>query len=113
METGRLFPCYKYQAFFKFHHVYQINCYSLYPENGECIICMERRTDTIISCMHSYCSVCIEQWKAYGKNFCPLCREPLQTDGLDSWVMPKEPENDLLREYLATLAVPTEEDVKE
>uniref|UniRef100_A0A0N5AX94 RING finger protein 141 n=1 Tax=Syphacia muris TaxID=451379 RepID=A0A0N5AX94_9BILA len=81
---------------------------SAYPDDGECIICMERKTDTILSCTHAYCLPCIEQWKALGKNFCPLCREGLQSDGWYSWVVPEQPEGDLLREYLTTLAVPPE-----
>uniref|UniRef100_F1L0A7 RING finger protein 141 n=1 Tax=Ascaris suum TaxID=6253 RepID=F1L0A7_ASCSU len=74
---------------------------------NECIICMERPSDTILPCAHSYCLVCIEQWKAYGKTKCPLCREPLEDDGNDAWVIPEEPDDDAIRRYLMSLADPS------
>ncbi|KHN84447.1 RING finger protein [Toxocara canis] len=73
---------------------------------SECIICMERAPDTILPCAHSYCLVCIEQWKAYGKSLCPVCREQLEVDGNDEWVIPEEPDDDAVRRYLMSLADP-------
>lgn len=73
---------------------------------GDCIICMERTADVLLPCVHSFCLVCTEQWKAMGKDWCPLCREPLQLDGKDTWVTPEDPESDELRNYLMALAEP-------
>ncbi|VDK42294.1 unnamed protein product [Anisakis simplex] len=88
-------------------------CTSQYLDNfgaeNECIICMERKTDTILPCTHSYCFVCIEQWKEYGKNECPLCREPLEIDGNHEWVIPEEPDDNAVEQYLMSLADPSVE----
>lgn len=86
-------------------HFFSFFC-SIDSQN-ECIICMERPSDTILPCAHSYCLVCIEQWKAYGKTKCPLCREPLEDDGNDAWVIPEEPDDDAIRRYLMSLADPS------
>ena len=32
------------------------------PDPSECIICMDRRADRVMSCGHSYCSVCSTQY---------------------------------------------------
>uniref|UniRef100_A0A915PZF8 RING finger protein 141 n=1 Tax=Setaria digitata TaxID=48799 RepID=A0A915PZF8_9BILA len=70
---------------------------------SECIICMEREPDVVLPCVHSFCSACIEQWKAMEKDWCPLCHHPLQLDGSDSWVIPDVIESGELRNYLMSL----------
>ncbi|VDN01016.1 unnamed protein product [Thelazia callipaeda] len=71
--------------------------------SGTCIICMERTPDVILPCVHAYCSLCIEQWKAIEKDWCPLCRHPLQLDGSDTWVVPDHINKEELRHYLMSL----------
>jgi len=56
----------------------------------ECIICLERRPDTILPCAHSYCLPCIEQWNVDHKT-CPVCRETL-TSTNDGWVISDGPD---------------------
>ncbi|VDO30023.1 unnamed protein product [Brugia timori] len=69
----------------------------------ECIICMERRPDVVLPCVHTFCSLCIEQWKAMKKDWCPLCRNPLELDGSDAWVIPDVIDDSELRNYLFSL----------
>ncbi|CAG9533332.1 unnamed protein product [Cercopithifilaria johnstoni] len=73
---------------------------------SECIICMERRPDVVLPCVHTFCSICIEQWKSMEKDWCPLCRYPLQLDGSDTWVIPDVIEGGELKNYLMSLAKP-------
>uniref|UniRef100_A0A1I7VG58 RING finger protein 141 n=2 Tax=Loa loa TaxID=7209 RepID=A0A1I7VG58_LOALO len=70
---------------------------------NECIICVERRPDVVLPCVHAFCSVCIEQWKAMEKDWCPLCRNRLQLDGSDTWVIPDVIEGGELSNYLMSL----------
>ena len=56
----------------------------------ECIICFERKPDTILPCAHSYCLPCIEQWNVDHKT-CPVCRETL-TSTDDGWVISDGPD---------------------
>ncbi|MCP9266294.1 hypothetical protein DINM_021823 [Dirofilaria immitis] len=72
---------------------------------SECIICMERRPDIVLPCVHTFCSMCIEQWKAMEKDWCPLCHNPLQLDGSDTWVIPDVIESGELRNYLMSLTI--------
>lgn len=64
---------------------------------------MERRPDVVLPCVHTFCSICIEQWKAMEKDWCPLCRNPLQLDGSDTWVIPDVIEDSELRNYIMSL----------
>lgn len=64
---------------------------------------MERRPDIVLPCVHTFCSICIEQWKAMEKDWCPLCRYPLQLDGSDTWVIPDANESGELKNYLMSL----------
>ncbi|VDM24683.1 unnamed protein product [Toxocara canis] len=94
------------RSYYVFAYYFHLSCFCSIGAQSECIICMERAPDTILPCAHSYCLVCIEQWKAYGKSLCPVCREQLEVDGNDEWVIPEEPDDDAVRRYLMSLADP-------
>lgn len=38
-----------------------------------CCICMEARSNMILSCTHNYCENCIKEWHVTS-NTCPICR---------------------------------------
>lgn len=62
------------------------------PEDDDtCIICMERKPEVILNCLHTYCTLCIEQWNETGKKSCPVCSCDLP-DTSDSWVTLEVPE---------------------
>ncbi|XP_044254872.1 RING finger protein 141-like [Tribolium madens] len=56
----------------------------------ECCICLERKHEVILPCMHSYCLPCIEEWNA-NHDTCPICREKLESTD-DTWVISEVPE---------------------
>ncbi|EFA02265.1 RING finger protein 141 [Tribolium castaneum] len=56
----------------------------------ECCICLERKHEVILPCMHSYCLPCIEEWNAT-HDTCPICREKLESTD-DTWVISEVPE---------------------
>ncbi|XP_070502580.1 RING finger protein 141-like [Chironomus tepperi] len=64
----------------------------------ECIICLERKPDVILSCLHSFCAPCIEQWNE-GKKNCPICDDKLQSTK-DSWVQLEIPDADEINEEI-------------
>lgn len=64
-----------------------------------CIICMERKPEVILSCLHSYCSLCIEQWNETGKKSCPVCSQELK-DTSDSWIPLEIPEPDEINDEI-------------
>uniref|UniRef100_A0A0R3RXQ5 RING finger protein 141 n=1 Tax=Elaeophora elaphi TaxID=1147741 RepID=A0A0R3RXQ5_9BILA len=78
-------------------------CIDRILDMSECLICMERRPDIVLPCVHTFCSMCIEQWKGMSKDWCPLCRYPLQLNGSDTWVIPDVIEGDELKNYLMSL----------
>lgn len=49
-----------------------------------CIICQSRKPEVILSCLHSFCSTCIEEWNQRKSN-CPICDQKLNNIKLDSW----------------------------
>lgn len=67
-------------------------------EDDCCIICMDSRIEVILSCMHSYCTPCIEQWNENGKT-CPVCSQEL-LDTTDSWVPLEIPNADEINEEI-------------
>lgn len=71
-------------------------------EVEECCICLDRKTEVILSCLHSFCSPCIETWNESNPS-CPLCMERmLNTD--DSWVPVEHPEaNEISEEIINQL----------
>lgn len=56
----------------------------------ECCICLDRKPDVILPCLHLFCATCIEQWNA-NKKSCPICQETLDSVD-DSWVLSEIPE---------------------
>lgn len=42
-------------------------------EEEICCICMETRTNLILSCTHNFCEKCIKEWQITRKS-CPICR---------------------------------------
>ena len=56
----------------------------------ECCICIERRPDLILPCLHSYCLPCIEQWNVNNKT-CPVCRETVASTD-EGWVISDGPD---------------------
>ncbi|XP_023298405.2 RING finger protein 141-like [Lucilia cuprina] len=55
----------------------------------ECSICLDRSTEVILPCTHSFCTPCIEQWNVNNKT-CPICCETLESTD-DTWVMSNIP----------------------
>ncbi|XP_067641970.1 RING finger protein 141-like [Eurosta solidaginis] len=55
----------------------------------ECSICLDRRTEVILPCMHTFCTPCIEQWNV-NKKTCPICCETLDSTD-ETWIMPDIP----------------------
>jgi Zinc finger, C3HC4 type (RING finger) len=51
-------------------------------DTEECIICLDKKPDNILSCLHSFCNECILKWLKEN-NSCPICCET--TDDVDSW----------------------------
>lgn len=62
-------------------------------DDDNCIICMERKPEVILSCLHSYCTLCIEQWNETGNKSCPVCSQEMK-DTSDSWIPLEIPEAD-------------------
>ncbi|CRK90551.1 CLUMA_CG004255, isoform A [Clunio marinus] len=67
--------------------------------DDDCIICMERKPEVILSCLHTFCTLCIEQWNETGKKSCPICSQELK-DTKDSWVPLEIPEPDEINEEI-------------
>lgn len=63
--------------------------------DDECIICMERKSDVLLSCAHSFCCPCIEQWKVQNSS-CPVCQEAID----DDWVLSETPNADEINEAI-------------
>jgi len=57
-------------------------------DDDECIICMERKSQILLSCTHSFCEECLDNWKEKSDT-CPMCRSltPQQEDG---WLIMKQ-----------------------
>jgi hypothetical protein len=64
----------------------------------DCIICLDRQPEIILSCLHAFCSPCIEQWNE-GKKSCPVCDANLSSTK-DSWVQVEIPDADEINEEI-------------
>lgn len=67
--------------------------------DDDCIICMDRQPEVILPCLHSFCSLCIEQWNENGKKACPVCSHEMN-DTSDSWVPLEVPEPDEINDEI-------------
>ena len=51
----------------------------IHKSAGQCPVCMEdimkNRGTRTLPCDHTFHTSCLEQWKAQGKNTCPMCRK--------------------------------------
>lgn len=56
----------------------------------ECCICLDRKPDLILPCLHLFCQACIEQWNMNSKT-CPVCQEKLDS-AEEGWVISEIPE---------------------
>ncbi|CAH0395738.1 unnamed protein product [Bemisia tabaci] len=66
----------------------------------ECCICLERKPDVMLPCAHSYCHVCLEQWKV-NNSTCPVCRETISNKD-ESWVISEAPNSLEISEQIFT-----------
>ncbi|KAK6626016.1 hypothetical protein RUM43_006320 [Polyplax serrata] len=66
----------------------------------ECSICLERKPDVMLSCAHTYCNQCIEQWNSCHKT-CPFCRETLDNID-DTWVISDIPGSQEIRDDICS-----------
>ncbi|XP_075154783.1 RING finger protein 141-like isoform X1 [Haematobia irritans] len=64
----------------------------------ECSICLDRQTEVILPCTHSFCTPCIEQWNVNNKT-CPICCETLESTD-ETWVMSNLPEVEEINEEI-------------
>ena len=53
-------------------------------ELEECCVCMENSVDTVTSCGHEFCAVCVARWVQVCGS-CPVCRSPEQAR--DAWTI--------------------------
>ncbi|GAB1609169.1 RING finger protein 141-like [Argonauta hians] len=88
-----------------FKEVEQIGTSSEKDEE-ECCICMERKSEIILPCMHCFCEICIDSWNILHRT-CPVCRANVQGSD-DTWVLTERPDSteydSQLRGYLVGLA---------
>jgi hypothetical protein len=53
-------------------------------DHKECVICFERKPDTVLSCSHAFCNECLQSWNAQlHHDDCPMCRVSGVKD--DAW----------------------------
>eukprot|EP00003_Mantamonas_plastica_P004983 TRINITY_DN13999_c0_g1_i1.p2 TRINITY_DN13999_c0_g1~~TRINITY_DN13999_c0_g1_i1.p2 ORF type:complete len:173 (+),score=58.43 TRINITY_DN13999_c0_g1_i1:538-1056(+) len=62
-----------------------------------CIVCMENNPEVVLSCAHSYCKSCIDEWKERS-NTCPMCRAV--ADQEDEWDLVAKPSNKEVADFL-------------
>ncbi|XP_038055165.1 RING finger protein 141-like [Patiria miniata] len=71
-------------------------------DEGDCCICMENKADIVLSCTHTYCHLCIEDWRKQ-HNTCPMCMGDIGTTN-DLWALPDKPNADEMTTYLMSIA---------
>lgn len=71
-------------------------------ESDECCICMDLKAEVILSCVHSFCKTCIENWSGVN-NTCPICRDELHGNR-DYWELPEPPSRTEIGNFVLGLA---------
>lgn len=59
----------------------------------ECCVCLDRKSQLVLACLHSFCEPCIKDWcarSAHEPAACPLCRAEIQSVGVESWLLVDE-----------------------
>jgi len=56
------------------------------------VICMDRKSQVMLPCSHSYCEQCIDAWQGSHRN-CPVCRATVNSAN-ESWVLSERPSAD-------------------
>ncbi|XP_006812631.1 RING finger protein 141-like isoform X1 [Saccoglossus kowalevskii] len=69
---------------------------------SECCICMDARTDIILTCNHMYCEKCIDKWNV-NHHQCPICRQEIKNKE-EPWVLPEKPDDEEVAKYLIGVA---------
>lgn len=64
----------------------------------DCIICLERKPEVILPCLHQFCMPCIAQWNE-NKKSCPICDQSLLSTK-DTWVQLQIPDADEINEEI-------------
>lgn len=66
----------------------------------DCIICLDRKPEVILPCLHKYCLPCITQWTE-NKKSCPVCDQAV-VSSKDSWVQLEIPDADEINEEIVS-----------
>ncbi len=67
-------------------------------EEEICCICMESRSNLILSCTHSFCEMCIKEWQITSKS-CPVCR--CHAGDNDGFILADRPDYYLLQDEMS------------
>ncbi|XP_041366238.1 RING finger protein 141-like [Gigantopelta aegis] len=60
-------------------------------DENECCICMDRKSEIILTCSHEFCEICIDSWNV-SHNTCPICRFKVKNSD-DTWVLTEKPDS--------------------
>ncbi|XP_033645626.1 RING finger protein 141-like isoform X2 [Asterias rubens] len=71
-------------------------------DEGDCCICMEKKSDIVLNCAHTYCQACIDDWRKQ-HNTCPLCMGDIGSSK-DVWTLPDKPNTEEMTTYLMGIA---------
>lgn len=72
---------------------------------GLCCVCMENNNEVLLSCLHSFCMVCVAQEMEFRPQFsCPVCKTRIDHPIKESWEVPDAPQPLEIVTYLSKLA---------
>jgi len=63
-------------------------------DEGECIICMERKPEIVLKCGHMFCEQCLLEWNQRQET-CPICRTNVNIEDEDNWILTSDPSEDI------------------